>query len=148
MSGTGEPGYVDGPSSVAQFNEPQGLCVDMFRNVYVADTLNHRIRRVDTSGFVTTIAGTGETGQLNGGFADGDALTEARFSSPTGISLYYDWSETGNGELVIIVADTNNHRIRKIVGGVVTTLAGGERGYRDGYGFSGSHPTLSLSQCC
>lgn len=138
LAGHGEPGYKDGAGDEAQFNNPQGLCVDHERNVYVADTFNHRVRKVDITGWVTTIAGTGGQGQNEGGFADGDALTEARFSSPTGIALYRDWRASGDdyGQIVLIVADTNNHKIRKIVGGVVTTLAGDQRGYADGIGMA------------
>lgn len=57
------------------------------RNVYVADENNHRIRKITPSGFVTTLAGSGDIGDHGGAFRDGDALTEARFSSPSSIAL-------------------------------------------------------------
>lgn len=135
LAGSGQVGYQDGPGDVAMFNNPQGLAVDHERNVYVADTLNHRIRMVDPTGVVTTVAGTGDIGPNAGGFMDGDALTVARFSTPTSITLYRDWRATGDdyGRIILLVSDTNNHRIRKIVGGMVTTLAGDQRGLADGY---------------
>lgn len=134
LAGAGAPGYQDGPGSTALFNNPQSLCVDHLRNTYVADTYNHRVRMVDPTGVVSTVAGTGPTGPDAGGFMDGDALTEARFSSPTGITLYRDWRASGDdyGRIILLVSDTNNHRIRKIVGGVVSTLAGDQRGLADG----------------
>ncbi|CAM9756937.1 unnamed protein product [Scytosiphon promiscuus] len=118
--GSGNRGYADGSGSAALFNDPQDVAVDADANVYVADTGNHRIRRISSEGVVTTVAGDGEEG-----FDDGDAL-EASFSYPGGIALYYDSS----GGLVVYVADTNNHRLRKISGdvangaGTVTCLAG------------------------
>ncbi|CAM9983282.1 unnamed protein product [Ectocarpus sp. 6 AP-2014] len=118
--GSGEAGYADGSGTTALFNDPQDVAVDAHANVYVADTGNHRIRRISPEGVVTTVAGDGEEGS-----DDGDAM-EASFSFPGGIALYYDSSEG----LVLYVADTNNHRLRKISGdvangaGTVTCHAG------------------------
>eukprot|EP00903_Cladosiphon_okamuranus_P018631 g17149.t3 len=118
--GSGETGYADGVGAAALFNDPQDVAVDADANVYVADTGNHRIRRISSEGVVTTVAGDGQEG-----FDDGEAM-EASFSFPGGIALYYDSSEG----LVLYVADTNNHRVRKISGdvangaGTVTCLAG------------------------
>ena len=123
-AGTGEPGYVDGPALQAQFNRPQGIVVDNQGDVYIADTFNHVIRRFGVSaGEVHTVAGTPGVP----GYTDGDALTVARFDKPGGIALYYDWRLGAAGQaapLVIVVADTDNHRLRKIHLGEVTTLAG------------------------
>lgn len=141
LAGTGEVGRQDGPRDQATFNNPQGLVVDDDRAVYVADTDNHLIRRLDpTTGDVSTVAGTTQ------GFADGLA-SEAKFSHPTGIALFHDWTGqySSAGETILVVADTNNHKIRVVVLGdddtptYVWTIAGGgeaggDRGYRDGRG--------------
>ena len=102
IAGTREPGYGGdgGPAVEAQLNYPAAVAVDKAGNVYLADTGNHRIRRVDTSGIITTIAGTGEPGY--GG--DGGPAAEARLASP--IALAVDGS--GN----IYIADLGNYRIR------------------------------------
>ncbi len=102
IAGTKEPGYAGdgGPAVEAQLNYPAAVAVDKAGNVYLADTGNHRIRRVDTSGTITTIAGTGEPGY--GG--DGGPAAEAQLASP--IALAVDGS--GN----IYIADLGNYRIR------------------------------------
>ena len=80
IAGTKKPGYSGdgGPAAEAQLNFPAGLAVDKAGNLYIADTGNHCIRRVDASGTITTIAGTGEPGY--GG--DGGLAREAQLSSP------------------------------------------------------------------
>ncbi|GHV80811.1 hypothetical protein AGMMS49944_26020 [Spirochaetia bacterium] len=116
-------GYADGTGTAAQFNAPDGITTDGSRYLYVADSGNHRIRKiVIASGAVTTLAGSGTQG-----YADGTG-TAARFWSPTGI--------TTDGSENLYVADYGNHRIRKIViaSGAVTTLAGSIYGYADGMG--------------
>jgi serine/threonine-protein kinase len=101
LAGGKEPGYVDGPGAEARFNFPSGIAVDAEGNLYVADTANHRIRKITPEGVVTTLAGSGEPSD-----ADGPA-GEAAFRAPEGVAVDAD----GN----VIVADTGNHRIRKIV---------------------------------
>lgn len=116
-------GYVDGTRTAARFSGPQSLAVANDGTVYVADTRNHVIRAIAPDGFVSTVAGiAGERGSNDG------AGREARFNFPAGIAV------DANG--TIYVADTNNHTIRKIVAGVVTTLAGsaGVSGTADGNG--------------
>jgi len=112
FSGTGEAGHTDGAASAALFNSPMSIAMDNAGNIYVADTLNEVIRKIDTSGNATTIAGTAG----KSGFQDGAALS-ALFRSPSGIAV------SGDGT-VIFVADTGNHLIRKIENGAVSTLAG------------------------
>jgi hypothetical protein len=110
VAGTGRAGFHDGPVTAAQFNNPQDLAVDSFGNIFVADTKNHAIRKVDHSTkIVTTIAGKGPNspGRLDG------ACNIATFSSPRGIDVTY-LPINGVQTLILVVADTGNHRIRKI----------------------------------
>ena len=114
--GTG--GYNDGTGTNARFNNPFGITCDS-SNIYVADTLNNRIRKITPGGVVTTLAGG------TSGYNDGTG-TNALFNYPYGITC-----DSSN----IYVADSANNRIRKITpGGVVTTVAGGTSGYNDGTG--------------
>ena len=124
FAGNGLKGYLDGPALQAQFLSPYGIAFDSSNgNVYIADTFNNRIRLINsTSGIVSTIAGTGAYGYL-----DGPAL-QAQFRSPYRIAL--DQS-TGN----IYIVDTYNYMIRLInpTSGNVSTIAGnGLNGYLDG----------------
>ncbi|CAM9417789.1 unnamed protein product [Discosporangium mesarthrocarpum] len=105
---SGTAGYTDGIGEEALFRDPQDVAVDADGNVYVADTGNHRIRRITPEGVVSTIAGSGEEGSANG------LVLEASFSYPAGVALYYDLKD----DLVLFVADKNNHRIRRISGDV------------------------------
>ncbi len=126
-AGTGKTGYVDGPADSAQFSSPRGLCIDSKGNIYVGDCWNHRIRKIDKNGMVTTFAGGGKTGELVvNDWKDGQD-TLARFDAPCGMAI----DEDDN----IYVADANNNCIRKITpGGLVTTIAGKgkEKGLKDG----------------
>ena len=107
----GSPGSTDGTGSAARFNTPWGVAVDGAGTVYVADALNHSIRRITPSGTVSTFAGlAGSPGFVN---ASGN---DARFSSPAGVAV--------DGTGTLYVADSGNHAIRKITpAGLVSTLA-------------------------
>ena len=113
-------GYLDGNGTAAWLNTPRGVGVDAAGNVTVADTDNHRIRKITSAGVVTTLAGSGTPG-----FAEGTGAA-AQFSAPYATAV----DAAGN----VYVADTGNHRIRKISpAGVVTTLAGtGTQGFQNG----------------
>jgi len=115
-------GFADGIGTEAQFDFPSGVAVDSSGNVYVADSGNHRIRRITPAGVVSTLAGTGTEG-----FADGAGNT-AQFEDP------YDLAVDSFGNVYVV--DFRNQRIRKITpAGVVSTLAGtGIRGHADGTG--------------
>ncbi len=117
----GLQGAADGTGSAARFNIPSGVAVDSTGNVFVADTGNHSIRKINPAGLVTTFVGSSTPGT-----ADGTGAA-ARFNFPQGIAI------DGSGNLFI--ADTLNHSIRKIsTDGVVTTVAGfpGNSGSADG----------------
>ena len=104
----------------AFLTSPRGVAVDDHGNVYIADTENHRIRKVDAeSGVITTIAGTGEEGY--GG--DEGPATEAKLNWPTGVAV----DDAGN----VYIADRNNERVRRVdPEGIIATFAGtGEWGY-------------------
>mmetsp|Transcript_34542 Transcript_34542/g.55147 ORF Transcript_34542/g.55147 Transcript_34542/m.55147 type:complete len:2065 (+) Transcript_34542:19-6213(+) len=149
-SGSGEAGHRDGPRESALFNFPTSVAVDRERNVYVADSGNHVIRRIDAvTGVVTTLAGVAG----KAGFKDG-LVSGALFDTPHSIALYYDWGvkydpregmaiSNGIGELVLVISDKRNHRIRRIIfkEGLgldeleVETLAG-RRGYEPVAGYA------------
>ena len=116
VAGTGSTGFSGdgGPAAAAQFRFPIGVAVDgNGRNLYIADNQNHRIRRVDASGNISTVAGTGTAGF--GG--DGGQATAAMLDDPVDVAL------DGAGNLYI--ADQSNHRIRRVdASGNISTVAG------------------------
>jgi DNA-binding beta-propeller fold protein YncE len=114
-------GFADGQGTAALFRSPTGVAVDNEGNIIVADHTNHRVRKITPGGAVSTLAGSGA------GFADGQG-TAALFRSPTGVAV--------DSEGDIIVADQQNHHIRKITpgGADVSTLAGSAAGFADGQG--------------
>ncbi|WP_224995256.1 MBG domain-containing protein [Cesiribacter sp. SM1] len=121
IAGTGMAGFSgDGGAAVnAQLNHPYNIAIDASGNIYLADRLNNRIRKISTAGTITTVAGTGEKGY--GG--DSGAAVHARLNEPCGVTV--------NASGILYVADTYNNRIRKVaVSGRITTVAGtGEKGF-------------------
>ena len=133
VAGSGERGYSGdgGPAVQAQLAIPSSIALDGDGNLYIADRFNHRIRLVDSTGTITTVAGTGEEG-FSG---DGGPATEARLGSPSGVAV------DGDGNLFI--ADFSNHRIRRVdAAGTITTIAG-----TDGRGFSGDGARRPKRDC-
>ncbi len=124
IAGIGEAGFSgDGDNAIfARLNEPYGLVVDNSDNIYFSDSHNHRIRRIDaTSNIITTVAGIGQNFRFSG---DGGAATNASLGFPHGIAVAKDGS--------YYIADTQNHRIRKVdaESGIIMTIAGtGQRGF-------------------
>jgi len=121
VAGTGEAGLGGdgGPATLAKLNLPQGLAVDSAGNVYIADTLNNRVRRVAPDGTIITVAGTGTAG------ASGDLgpAVQAQLNLPVGVAIGFGDS--------LLIADTGNNRVREIAHGVIRTIVGtGEPGYR------------------
>jgi streptogramin lyase len=120
----GDAGTLDGNGKDARFNFPVGIAIDAATNLYVADSLNHSIRKITPAGEVTTVAGSPEGNGTDDGLGNA-----ARFNSPSGIAV----AEGG----IIYVADSGNHTIRKIsADGMVRTFAGkaGQSGGADGTG--------------
>ena len=123
VAGTGTCGFSGdgGPATSAQLNDPYGIVFDADGNLYLADAGNHRIRRIDKNGIITTVAGTGVAGY--GG--DGGPATKAELTYPLGLGI------TSGG--LIYIADPNMDptitpaRVRafRISDGTITSVAGG-----------------------
>jgi len=120
IAGSGNPGFVDGPAVEAALKEPRGIVHDARLDViYVADTGNHAVRRIQ-GGVMTTLAGSGKPGDRDGRGSGAD------FKSPIGLAL----DDAGN----LYVVDSGNHKLRVVTPhGAVTTIAGaGRPGHADG----------------
>ncbi|RKP54029.1 hypothetical protein D7Z26_11610 [Cohnella endophytica] len=121
VAGNGSFGYSGdgGLATSAQLNGPRGVAIDSDGNLYIADTGNHRIRKVDPSGIVSTLVGNGVAGYSG----DGGAATSAQVSMP------YRVATDSVGDLYIV--DANNFRIRKVdklTGNISTLVGNGVRG--------------------
>lgn len=115
VAGTGSAGYSGdaGPATAADLNTPTALATQADGAILVADSGNHRVRRIDPAGVVTTVAGSGAAGFTGD---DGPAL-QASLKSPIGVLALPDGA--------FLVADSGNHRIRRVSpSGVITTVAG------------------------
>src|SRR5262249_41211808 len=138
MAGSGTAAFTgDGGQAVsAAFNNPRGIAVDTQGNVYVADKLNHRIRRVSLDGTVITVAGSGTPG-FSG---DGGSPISAQLNQPEDV-----WVDAAG---TLYIADSSNHRIRKVAGGVISTVAGsGGPGFTGGFNGDGILATNAQLNC-
>ncbi|HEV7767346.1 MAG TPA: IPT/TIG domain-containing protein, partial [Thermoanaerobaculia bacterium] len=118
VAGNGQSEFRNGAAMAAGFKQPVGLAVAANGALYIADAGDHRIRKLE-GGTITTVAGSGVSG-----FADGPALS-AKFKRPAGIAF--------DGEGNLLVAETDNQRIRVITAATVSTIAGnGTQGRVDG----------------
>jgi trimeric autotransporter adhesin len=136
VAGSDTSGYSGdgGPATLAQLYLPYGIVADAAGNLYISDTYNNRIRKVSSSGFITTIAGTGPSGSNGGYSGDGGPATSAQLNLPHGLVL----DAAGN----LFIADSGNNRIRKVTpGGVISTVAGNGNG---SYGGDGGPATAAL----
>jgi YD repeat-containing protein len=117
VAGSGVEGFGgDGsPAISARLDEPHSVVADAAGNLYIADTDNHRIRKVSPDGTITTVAGT----SIPGFSGDGGLANSAQLNLPAGVAV----DEQGN----LFIADLGNHRIRKVGSdGIITTVAGSE----------------------
>ncbi|MCL5994749.1 MAG: hypothetical protein M1546_01685, partial [Chloroflexi bacterium] len=134
VAGTGTPGFSGdgGPATSAMLSDPHAVAVAPDGTLYIADRSNHRIRRVDTNGIITTVAGTGAYGfSGNGGLA-----TLAMINSPFGVALGPDSS--------LYIADEGNKRVRRVgPDGIITTVAGNGIGSFGGDGGPATQASLS-----
>ncbi len=118
VAGNGDPGFAGGggPAIAAALNEPYGIVLDRAGNLFVADRLNRRVRRIDAaSGIITTSAGTGEAAY--GG--DGGPAARAGLAEPNGLA--FDAAERH-----LYIADVADHRVRivDLAAGTIATFAG------------------------
>ncbi len=136
IAGTGAAGSAGdgGPAVSAQLGRIEGVARDAAGNIYIADTSNHRIRRIDLNGIITTIAGTGTPG-FSG---DGGAAAAAQLDSPIGVTIGRSGTPHAGA---VLFADFGNHRVRRIMAGVITTVAG-----NGVMGFAGDGGQAALAQ--
>jgi sugar lactone lactonase YvrE len=128
LAGNGQAGYAGdgGPATEASLNEPYGIVLDRAGNIFVADRLNRRVRRIDAaSGIITTSAGTGEAAY--GG--DGGPAVRAGLAEPNGLAF-------GPGEALLYITDVADNRVRivNLAAGTIATFAGTGKAEHSGDG--------------
>ena len=119
VAGNGTNGYAgDGGSATnAELSDPFGVAVDAAGNLFIADWLNNRVRKVDTNGIITTVAGNGSYGYTG----DGNPATNAEFRCPAGVAV----DSTGN----LYISDYYNYVVRVVdANGIIRTVAGNGHG--------------------
>lgn len=131
IAGNGLPAFTGdgGPAISASINGPQGLSFDRHANLYFADYQNHRIRRIDTAGLITTVAGNGVQGYLGDG---GPALAA---------QMYAQYGIRATTDSIIYVADGYKVRKVNVITGIITSAAGNGTP-----GFSGDGGTATSAQ--
>lgn len=137
VAGDGIAGFAgDGADALeARFDRPFGLAFDGDGNLFIADTFNQRIRRIDTFGFITTVAGNGDIGEGTD-IGDNGLAVDAELAYPLDIAVH----ESGE---FFYVADSGNHQVRRVnVGGIITNVAGTTSGFS---GDLGSAQSAQLS---
>jgi hypothetical protein len=121
IAGNGISGYSgdNGPATAAEFKALGGIAVDNMGDVYIADYMNHRTRKVNASGIITTFAGTGTSGNTG----DNGPATDAELTAPNGVHV----DNAGN----VFIIDNYAYVVRKVnAAGIITTIAGnGTPGY-------------------
>lgn len=132
-AGNGTPGYSGdgGLAKLAKLTTPYGVWLDNAANVFTADSGNHRIRKVTADGVITTVAGSG----IPGFSGDGGPATAAKLAGPTAVIT----NSTGT----IYISDTLNNRVRKVTGGIITTIAGTGQNGNTGDGGAATSARLS-----
>lgn len=132
VAGNGNSGYGgDGVlATTTSVYAPFGIAADSLGNLYIADTYNNRVRKVSSTGIITTVAGTGSSGSSG----DGGPAASAQLSGPAGVTV--------DAQDVLYIADTNNSRVRRVDStGTITTVAG-----TGAYGFSGDGGLATAAQ--
>ena len=140
FAGTGSTGYSGdgGAATNARLSQPQAIAKDSIGNIFVADSYNQRIRKIDVNGIITTIAGTG----INGTNGDGGAATSAKISYPNGIAV----DKIGNVVFGEIYQPPTYSRIRKIsTNGIITTIVGSGLSGFSGDGGPATNAKINLS---
>jgi len=121
-----------GPATAAQLDQPDGVALDKAGNLYIADSGNNRIRKVDLAGIITTVAGSNQAGYSG----DGGQATSAKLNFPLGVRA----DSAGN----LFIADSNNNVIRKVdLTGTITTVAGN---FELGAGYTGDGGAATSAQ--
>jgi sugar lactone lactonase YvrE len=139
VAGNGDDtGSIDGVAATrSAVAAPRGLALDVYGNLFIAETGGNKIRKVDAgSGYITTIAGTGQAG-----FSGDDGMaTAAALNGPSGIAI----DTLGN----FFIADTNNHRVRLVTrNGVISTVAGNGKDSKDGEGGPATAASIGEPSC-
>jgi hypothetical protein len=130
--GSGDAGYV-GPATNASFNGPEGITVDAFGNLLIADTYSQCIRKMNTSGIIRTVAGNGNYGYSG----DGGPATNACLNAPEDVAV----DASGN----LLIADNWNSLIRKVnTNGIITKVAGNGSWIASGDGGSATNAGVGL----
>ena len=134
FAGNGTMGFSGdgGPATAAEFNQPQGARFDSKGNLYVPQCLRSAVRKIDTAGNITTVAGNGTIGYSG----DGEAATSAELACPSGVAI----DAAGN----FYIADDGNQVIRKVdTAGIITTIAGNAQ-MNPGFSGDGGPATAAL----